>query len=121
MVPKYEPTGDPEKYSMYQPSNNATGTSLISSFAASRRVGAASLCWGVTLRLVSVYILLGNGYSLWGGFGREIDLFFLRRHLQYIVIFIQYIVIFIVAPWSQGAKLDIVEKGILLRLLDLFV
>ena len=39
--------------------------------------------WGVTLRSISAYTLPGNGYSLWGAFGREKNLLILQRDLQW--------------------------------------
>ena len=53
-----------------------------------------------------------------GDFGRPNGLFILQRILQHA----PYPIFFV--PWSEGAKLDIVDRirqGILLRLLTLFV
>ena len=38
--------------------------------------------WGVTSKLVSVRMWIGNSYSLWGEFLRDNGLFILQRPLQ---------------------------------------
>ena len=40
---------------------------------------SARSSWGVTLRLVSVYILLGNSFGIWSVFGDASGLFLLER------------------------------------------
>jgi hypothetical protein len=63
----------PDIFILHSPSPNPREVAEIRSGARVKGEVGATTPWGVALRLVSVYCLLGNGDSLSGDFDRELS------------------------------------------------